>query len=50
MSKWIAAFSLFTEFIIAQHGQGQPWSQSLLSQYDVKKFQDISGDLQAAKK
>ena len=30
--------------MIAQDCQDQPWSQSLLSQNDVEKLQDISGD------
>ena len=35
-------------FPIAQDYEGQPWSQGLLSQYDVKKLQDIFEVLQIA--
>ena len=45
----IVAFSLFLVFTIALGGQDQPRSQGFLCQYDVKRFQDIFGDLQAAK-
>ena len=49
MSKRIVAFSLFLAFNIALGGQDQPRSQGFLFQYDVKRFQEIFGDLQAAK-
>ena len=50
MSKQIAAFILFIRFYIAQDYHGQPLSRSLFFQYDERKFQDIFGDLQTAKK
>ena len=48
MSKWIAAFSLFIVFMIAQDYQDFPWSQILLSQ--CEKFKDVFVDSQTTKK